>query len=97
MDRLANILEETAALMESDGDHHWAKWLKRDAADLRRGDIGGATHFLSAFGGMGSLNDTYGRVGPSKPEREKTTIERICDRLDSAWHIASRLVRDSAK
>ena len=95
MERLATILEETAVLMESDGDSHWANWLSKDAADLRRGDVRGAEHFLSGFGGMGSLNDRYGRPGPSKPEEEKQTIEKICDRLSSASLLAGRVIRDS--
>ena len=95
MERLATILEETALLMESDGDSHWASWLKRDASDLRLGDVRGAEHFLSGFGGMGSLNDVYGRPGPSKPEEEKETIEKICDRLSSASELARRIIRDS--
>ena len=95
MEKLATILEDTACLMDSDGDYRWANWLNRDVVDLRLGDIRGAEHFLSGFGGMGSLNDVYGRPGPTKPEDEKETIEKICDRLSSAAELARRLIRDS--
>lgn len=95
--QLANLLGETAALMEEDGNQHWAQWLYGDAEKLRSGDTEGAEHFLRAFGGMGSLNDTYGPLGKNKPEDEKDLIEKICDRIHIAWHLASKLTRETRK
>jgi hypothetical protein len=35
----------------------WADWVETDSERVRGGDFCGVEHFLSAFGGMGSLND----------------------------------------
>lgn len=54
---LAKITQETADLLLSVGEKHWGQWLKRDAELIRRSDFRGVEHVLSAFGGMGSIND----------------------------------------
>jgi hypothetical protein len=89
---LAKDLEEIAALLEQDGDQHWSAWLRRDAADLREGDSRGAHHFLSAFGGMGSINDSYGFAPANKKEEELSADQKIARRLDGAWNVARTLV-----
>jgi len=89
---LAKDLEEIAALFEQDGDKHWSAWLRQDAADLKDGDIRGAHHFLSAFGGMGSINDSYGWSALNKKEEEPTTDESISQRLDAARNLAKALI-----
>lgn len=48
---------EAVALLERLGEDHWARWLRADLVSLRRRDGYGIEHLLSAFGGMGSLND----------------------------------------
>ena len=48
---------EAASLLRRYGEDHWAAWLERDADHIRRGDAHGIRHLLSAFGGMGSLED----------------------------------------
>ncbi|WP_038165310.1 hypothetical protein [Verrucomicrobium sp. BvORR106] len=88
---LANILRETAYLMAEDENPHWAERLYSDAKKLESGDIDGAEDFLRSFGGMGSLDDIYGRPGKNKPEEEKVLIELICDRIDIAHRLASKL------
>ena len=55
--QLAETLDRVGAALDSCGEQHWAGWLRGDAARLRGGDLSGITHFLGAFGGMGSLND----------------------------------------
>jgi len=54
---LIEILERSASLLRNHDEDNWASWLESDRALLERGDFRGVTHFLSAFGGMGSLND----------------------------------------
>lgn len=51
------MLTQTVALLERIGEEHWAAWLRSDLAHLQRGDAYGLDHLLSAYGGMGSLND----------------------------------------
>lgn len=55
--RLIELLETTTALLRACGEMHWSGWLEKDLVRLRQGDFSGVEHFLSTFGGMGSLND----------------------------------------
>jgi hypothetical protein len=55
--QLAETLDHIGTALKSFDEHHWAGCLRGDAAQLRSGDLSGITHFLGAFGGMGSLND----------------------------------------
>jgi len=57
IDELAKIIQEAADLLASVGEKHWGQWLKKDAELIRNSDFRGVEHFLSAFGGMGSIND----------------------------------------
>ena len=54
---LSRIIQEAADLLLSVGEQHWGNWLAKDAALVRRSDFRGVEHVLSAFGGMGSIND----------------------------------------
>lgn len=54
---LADLLESTSDFLLKHGVHSWATWLAKDAKLIRGGDYYGIEHLLSAFGGMGSLND----------------------------------------
>jgi len=55
--RLVTILEEMTNLLADHSERNWADWIAQDIAWIRQGDGYGVLHFLSAFGGMGSLND----------------------------------------
>ena len=57
LESLAQLLDEAANLLRTYGVGNWAAWLKTDAERIRRSDFYGVEHLLSAFGGMGSLND----------------------------------------
>jgi hypothetical protein len=39
------------------GQDYFADWVDGDRAKIADGDADGASHFLQAFGGIGSLND----------------------------------------
>jgi len=54
---LIETLDGLVPTLRHQGEEHWAAWLESDRDLLRRGDYEGARHFMSAFGGMGSLND----------------------------------------
>lgn len=62
---LVTLLEEAEALLRKHGVFRWAAWLEKDARLIRELDFYGVQHLLSAFGGMGSLND-LGLAHPSK-------------------------------
>jgi hypothetical protein len=89
---LSKYLNEIANLLEASGDKHWASWLRQDAVSIENGDIRGIRHFLSAFGGMGSINDSYGFFDPKKKETELSKEEIISSRLDAAWNLARLLI-----
>ncbi len=54
---LAESLEYASDFLSKYGVPNWASWLAKDARLVRNGDYYGVEHLLSAFGGMGSLND----------------------------------------
>jgi hypothetical protein len=57
IDALVAMLDEAVLLLHDAGDAHWSNWLAKDAALIRRHDLYGVEHLLSAYGGMGSFND----------------------------------------
>ncbi|MBL8523403.1 MAG: hypothetical protein JNN20_06930 [Betaproteobacteria bacterium] len=54
---LAELIEGAQALLAKHGEKHWASWLEQDARRIQNLDLYGVEHVLSAFGGMGSIND----------------------------------------
>lgn len=57
LEALDEMLREAEALLRSYDQIHWADWLANDAKLIRFHDGFGVEHLLSAYGGMGSLND----------------------------------------
>jgi hypothetical protein len=55
--RLAESLEYASDFLLKYEVPNWASWLAKDARLIRNDDYYGVEHLLSAFGGMGSLND----------------------------------------
>lgn len=58
-ERLLGVLSELVGLLQAHGERHWSAWLSSDLEGLRRGDGECLDHLLSAYGGMGSLNDLF--------------------------------------
>jgi hypothetical protein len=56
-EELICILDQLAIVLESDGDTHWSFWMRKARALLLASDYYGIEYLLSAYGGMGSLND----------------------------------------
>jgi hypothetical protein len=50
-------LREAEQLLRDHNQRQWADWLAKDAHRIHQLDFYGVEHLLSAFGGMGSLND----------------------------------------
>ena len=57
--KLEENLEELAALLTKHGVSHWAQWVAGDLELVKAGNLRGIEHLLSAYGGMGSLNDVH--------------------------------------
>ncbi|HEV7927417.1 MAG TPA: hypothetical protein VGR14_18845 [Verrucomicrobiae bacterium] len=97
---LLEYLDEMATILESHGEQHWSQWIRGDAARLRRGDMSGVQHFLSAFGGMGSLNDRF--LCPENSDQiTKADVASVNARLSEtrseAWSLARALLNSEPK
>lgn len=57
IEALVQKLREAEKLLRAHRESRWADWLASDADRIHRLDFYGIEHLLSAFGGMGSLND----------------------------------------
>jgi hypothetical protein len=95
---LAQRIEKIVTLLEEVGEVHWMQWLRQDITDLRAGDHRGVRHFLSTFGGMGSLNDLF--ICPENRHRVKAeevdeVNRRLREMLDDAWSLAKLLAPDA--
>jgi hypothetical protein len=83
---LLAALTDAEALLRERGDTHWADWLERDRLRIARGDAYGLDHVKRAFGGMGSINDTYPRDG-----------DEIGARLARIYVMAAQLLANRAR
>ena len=87
--RLLVALAESVTLLRERGDAHWADWLERDRARIAGGDAYGLEHLKQAFGGMGSINDTYPSddddVGARLAEIYSSAAQLLAD-----WQAANR-------
>ncbi len=97
VEALADRLHKAVAILERHKVEHWAYWLRGDEAKIRALDFYGIEHLLSAFGGMGSIND-LGLVVPhpenpsmlaTSPEDE--TFQAL---LDEIHRLAVKLGRE---
>ena len=51
------MLDELASVLENDENPHWGGWMRKARAQLLNSDYSGIEYVLSAYGGMGSMND----------------------------------------
>lgn len=98
--RLAELIEAAEALLSSHGESHWSHWLAKDARLIRHLDLQGVEHFLSAFGGMGSINDLVlhpmngHRIAEHEVDKANTLFR---DLLYEAHELARQLYGDEAR
>jgi hypothetical protein len=98
--KLVTMLDEAAAIFRIHSMNHWASWLEKDIQHLRNSDFYGIRHLLSAYGGMGSLND----VGLAEPDPLLPGVLRIhsddarLQNLIAEMHaLASKLSREESE
>ncbi|WP_433771408.1 DUF6966 domain-containing protein [Pseudomonas putida] len=100
-EELIYILDQLAILLESDGDTHWSFWMRRTRALLLDSDYSGIEYLLSAFGGMGSLNDLIlgqnyiSGVFSWKPGHVELN-EKFIELHDNAERLANAIKRSQA-
>lgn len=95
---LISVLDELAYVLESDGNINWGSWIRKAKAHLLNSDYSGIEYLLSAYGGMGSLNDVV--LGQSykdgvfqwKPEYVELN-ERFTVLRSKAWKLANAIER----
>jgi hypothetical protein len=97
--RLVSVLSELAALLESDGEHHWRSWMLRAKARIEGSDYGGIGYLLQAYGGMSSFNDlVLGQAivdGRHTWKRGHVELnERLTALRGKAWELAQAIKRD---
>lgn len=83
IEELASVIQEASELLISVGETHWGQWLERDAELIRNSDFRGVEHVLSAFGGMGSINDLviHPINGHSVQESETAAVNSMLESL----------------
>lgn len=89
---LADMLREAETLLRSCDQIHWADWLTKDARRIRLHDGIGVEHLLSAYGGMGSLNDVVlQRTSGAGVEIPHDDNERFDELRREIYDLAKRL------
>jgi hypothetical protein len=94
---LLRAMGDLVGLLKSSGNEHWADWVDRDRQTIAGGDPEGLVHFLSAFGGMGSLNDVVIRREEGRALLRDEGVranELLWEVRDRAWTSASQLKRE---
>ncbi len=82
------------------GEQHWAEWVIRDRQRIQDGDAYGIEHLLSAYGGMGSLNDVVidPRNGHRIAEQDiNAANERLRQLSSRTYTAAMRLKADQRR
>lgn len=94
---LISTLSELIELYKKHEFKNWEEWLIRSKAQLENEDFNGITSLLSAYGGMGSINDErFGKqVWWSKHIQPETNDNEKLDRLLSKAHsLATEIKRE---
>ncbi len=98
--QLLDALDEAIQLLRRFSIDRWADWLENDRSRIDGGDTAALDHLLSAFGGMGSLNDvviyTTTHQLPHKGTYEVEANEQLYDCRDRIWGLAKALKRELA-
>ena len=94
---LLTVLSELIALYEKHEFDHWKNWIKEAKNEIEDNNFNGVKRLLSAYGGMGSINDSYfaKKVWWSKwLIDEKQDNEKLSNLLSRAHKIATALKRE---
>jgi hypothetical protein len=101
---LVQDLHHVVDMLQRQGEIRWAEWLADDCDLIRHGDVFGLDHLLSAFAGLGSINDLWlGRTNSFTPrppivherglDRERASNDSLQLLLRRIWEQASLLRR----
>ena len=95
---LVGVLDVLASVLESEGNRHWANWMRKSQTHLLNSDYSGIEYLLSAYGGMGSLNDlilgqSYKNGVFAWKSGHAELNERFTALRSKAWGLASAIKR----
>jgi hypothetical protein len=83
-------------LLDNAKDPHWTFHLRGDLERLEEGDLSAVEHLLSAYGGMGSLNDLYicaeNEHAISIADRESVNT-RLRNLTSEMWRLAKSITK----
>jgi hypothetical protein len=99
VNELAELLDRAKALLSKCGEEHWAQWLAKDSALIKKLDLYGIEHLLSAFGGMGSINDLviHPANGHSVRDADIGNVNELLQALlEKIFALAKRLYGEEA-
>lgn len=97
-----HCLEVTIRLLDAVGEEHWAAWLREDLRFWRESED--TRHHLSAYGGMGSINDVWlcQRNGHRVTDAQEPWVNELFQAFKGQCHTLARdpqasrgFVRDS--
>ena len=54
---LISTLDSLIEMLIGQNEMHWAKWMDDARKEIKNSDLHGIERILSAYGGMGSIND----------------------------------------
>ncbi|WP_150706741.1 DUF6966 domain-containing protein [Pseudomonas fluorescens] len=92
-EELICVLDQLAAMLESDGDTHWSLWMRKARARLMDSDYSGIEYLQSAYGGMGSFNDLIlGQSDENGVLCWKSGHVELNERFDELRNKAAKLV-----
>jgi hypothetical protein len=100
IEELANLLQMLSNFLVEVGEEGWAKWFAQDSRRVRLLDFYGVEHALSAFGGMGSINDLV--IHPMNRHRVheaevEAANEKMQNLLSQVYTLAYKLKREEVK
>lgn len=95
---LVSVLDKLAALLDGDGGRHWSAWVRKAKAHLLNSDYSGIEYLLSAYGGMGSINDvvlgqSYNNGVFDWKSRRIELNEEFAKLRNKAWELANAIKR----
>ena len=99
LDELLETLDELIQLLESDGEGHWSKWMRKSRARLLNSDYYGIENLCSAYGGMGSFTDlvicqSYENGEIRWKDRHVEKNDRLNELRRKAWELADHIRRN---
>jgi hypothetical protein len=90
---LVDHVQKASEILESFGFDFWSSWLRRDGLRIERFDVTALDHLLSAFGGMGSINDV--RIDDTSLSGEQDPNTQLGFHLGAIYRLASSLLPEA--